>query len=157
MQNAPQDTETIGINYRYDRWNVGFFNKRVGRMYNDNGSIHSAVAIDPFNITNLFINFTLRNASAFSQSRVRFGVNNLFYQKPAIGQSAYPVDPIGRFFYIGVKTDLDFGDVGLFLVTSGKTCGGSTNPRGSPPKIPVERPPAGSASSIPPCFAVDWN
>jgi len=42
-----------------------------------------------------------------------FGVNNLFYQKPAIGQSAYPVDPIGRFFYIGVKTDLDFGDVGL--------------------------------------------
>jgi len=42
-----------------------------------------------------------------------FGVNNLFYQKPAIGQSAYPVDPIGRFFYIGVKSDLDFGDVGL--------------------------------------------
>jgi outer membrane receptor protein involved in Fe transport len=41
------------------------------------------------------------------------GVDNLFYQKPAIGESAYPVDPIGRFFYVGVKSNLDFSDVGL--------------------------------------------
>jgi outer membrane receptor protein involved in Fe transport len=41
------------------------------------------------------------------------GVDNLFYQKPAIGESAYPVDPIGRFFYVGVKSNLDFSDIGL--------------------------------------------
>ncbi len=41
------------------------------------------------------------------------GVDNLFYQKPAIGQSAYPVDPIGRFFYLGVKSNLDFSDLPL--------------------------------------------
>ena len=41
------------------------------------------------------------------------GVNNLFYQKPAIGESAYPVDPIGRFVYVGVKAKLDFSDIGL--------------------------------------------
>ncbi len=41
------------------------------------------------------------------------GVNNLFYQKPAIGQSAYPVDPIGRFVYVGLKANLDMSDIGL--------------------------------------------
>jgi outer membrane receptor protein involved in Fe transport len=41
------------------------------------------------------------------------GVDNLFYQTPAIGDSAYPVDPIGRFFYVGVKSNLDFSDIGL--------------------------------------------
>src|SRR6185295_18511645 len=78
VQNAPKDTETIGVNYSYDSWNVGLFNKRVGRMYNDNGSIHSAVAIDPFTIANLFVNYTLRSGSPFAQSRIRFSVNNLF-------------------------------------------------------------------------------
>jgi iron complex outermembrane receptor protein len=86
-QNAPKDTETIGINYTLDRWNVGFFNKRVGQMFNDNGSIHEAVAIDPFNITNLFVNYTLRNSSQFAQSRIRLSVNNLFDSHAIIGVS----------------------------------------------------------------------
>ncbi len=29
-------------------------------MYNDNVNLHQAVPIDPFNITNLFFNYTLR-------------------------------------------------------------------------------------------------
>src|SRR5262245_2402630 len=62
-QNAPRDTETIGLTFNQGSWNVGFFNKRVGRMYNDNGSLHQAVAIDPFNITNLFFNYALRGSS----------------------------------------------------------------------------------------------
>lgn len=36
-----------------------------------------------------------------------FGVDNLYYQKPSYGQNGYPVDPLGRFFYGGVKVDLD--------------------------------------------------
>lgn len=39
------------------------------------------------------------------------GVNNLFYQKPSLGQNGYPVDPLGRFFYVGVRADLDFSDL----------------------------------------------
>src|SRR5262249_5760238 len=54
--NAPSDTETIGLTYNRGSWNVGFFNKRVGRMYNDNGGTHQAVPIDPFTIANLFVN-----------------------------------------------------------------------------------------------------
>ena len=68
MQNAPSDTETIGLTYNLGSWNVGLFSKRVGQMYNDNGSIHQAIPIDPFNITNLFFNYTLRGSSRLSQS-----------------------------------------------------------------------------------------
>jgi iron complex outermembrane recepter protein len=77
VQNAPRDTETIGLTYNLGSWNVGFFSKRVGQMYNDNGNVHQAVAIDPFNITNLFFNYTVRGSSRLSQSRIRLAVNNL--------------------------------------------------------------------------------
>jgi iron complex outermembrane receptor protein len=77
VQNAPSDTETIGLTYNRSSWNVGFFSKRVGQMYNDNGSIHQAVAIDPFNLTNLFVNYTMRGSSRLSQSRIRLAINNL--------------------------------------------------------------------------------
>ena len=59
MQNAPSDTETIGLTYNLGSWNVGFFSKRVGQMYNDNATLHQAIPIDPFNITNLFFNYTV--------------------------------------------------------------------------------------------------
>jgi iron complex outermembrane receptor protein len=77
VQNAPRDTETIGVTYNLASWNVGLFSKRVGQMYNDNNAIHQAIAIDPFNITNLFVNYTLRGSSKFSQSRLRLAINNL--------------------------------------------------------------------------------
>jgi iron complex outermembrane recepter protein len=77
VQNAPGDTETIGATYNRGSWNVGLFSKRVGRMFNDNGNAHEAVAIDPFNITNLFFNYTVRGASRFSESRIRLAINNL--------------------------------------------------------------------------------
>jgi iron complex outermembrane receptor protein len=77
VQNAPSDTETVGLTCNLASWNVGLFSKRVGQMYNDNGSIHQAVAIDAFNITNLFLNYTLRGSSRLAQTKVRLAVNNL--------------------------------------------------------------------------------
>lgn len=85
VQNAPKDTETLGLNYHRANWNVGLFNKRIGRMYNDNGNINQAVAINPFNITNLFINYTLKGASRFAQTRVRLSINNLFDDHSIVG------------------------------------------------------------------------
>ena len=38
VQNAPKNTETVGFTYRVKSWDLGFFNKRIGPMYNDNGS-----------------------------------------------------------------------------------------------------------------------
>jgi iron complex outermembrane receptor protein len=76
-QNTPRDTETLGLTYNQGNWNFGFFNKRVGRLFNDNGAVHEAFLIDPFNLTNLFFNYTLRGQSRLAQSRIRLAVNNL--------------------------------------------------------------------------------
>jgi len=77
VQNAPADTETIGATYNRGSWNVGLFTKRVGGMFDDNGNAHQAVAIAPFDITNLFVNYTLHGRSRFSESRIRVAINNL--------------------------------------------------------------------------------
>jgi iron complex outermembrane receptor protein len=77
VQNAPSDTETLGLTYNLGNWNIGLFSKRVGQMYNDNVNLHQAIPIDPFNITNLFFNYTVRGSSRLSQSRIRLAVNNL--------------------------------------------------------------------------------
>ena len=52
VQNAPKDTETLGLTFNRGSWNVGFFSKRVGQMYNDNGAVHQAFTIDPFTVAN---------------------------------------------------------------------------------------------------------
>ncbi len=77
MQNAPSDTETIGVTFNRGSWNLGLFSKRVGEMWQDNGATHQAVAIDPFNITNVFVNYQLRGLSPLQNTRIRFAVNNL--------------------------------------------------------------------------------
>jgi len=46
-------------------------------MYNDNGSTHQAVAIDPFNTANLFVNYPLGGSSQLGQTRLRFSVSNI--------------------------------------------------------------------------------
>jgi iron complex outermembrane receptor protein len=47
-------------------------------MFNDNGGTHEAVKIDPFEVANLFVNYTLHNGSHLANSRICFSVNNLF-------------------------------------------------------------------------------
>ena len=77
VQNAPKDTETIGVTYNMGSWNLGLFNKHVGEMWQDNGAAHQAVSIDPFNITNVFVNYQLRGSTQLQNTRIRFAVNNL--------------------------------------------------------------------------------
>jgi iron complex outermembrane receptor protein len=47
-------------------------------MWNDNGSTNQAILIDPFNISNLYLNYTIKNESKFSQTKIRLTINNLF-------------------------------------------------------------------------------
>jgi iron complex outermembrane receptor protein len=54
-------------------------------MYNDNGSTNQAIAIDPFNVTNLFLNYTIRGDSYLRGTKIRFGVNNLLDQHSIVG------------------------------------------------------------------------
>jgi len=50
----------------------------VGQTWNDNGSVNQAAPNAPFNMTNLFLNYTLGNGSRLDRTRFRFSLNNLF-------------------------------------------------------------------------------
>ncbi len=86
VASAPSDTETLGLNYNQGGWDIGWLNKRVGTMYNDNGSVHQAVKIAPFTISNLFVNYTIKHPAQFiKQAKIQFGVNNLFDKHSIVG------------------------------------------------------------------------
>ena len=85
VANTPKDTEAIGLTYRLKGWDLGYFNKRVGTMYNDNGTLNQAVKIDPFNVGNLYVNYTIRGDSYLRGTKIRFGVNNLFDNHAIVG------------------------------------------------------------------------
>jgi iron complex outermembrane receptor protein len=85
LATTPKNTEDIGLTYIRKNWDMGIFNKRVGPMYNDNGTIHQAVSIDPFNVTNLFINYTIKSESRLRGTKIRFAINNLFDQHNIVG------------------------------------------------------------------------
>jgi iron complex outermembrane receptor protein len=85
IANTPKNTEAIGLTYQVKNWDLGMFNKRVGPMYNDNGTINQAVAIDPFNVTNLFVNYTFKGDTYLRGTKVRFGINNLLDQHNIVG------------------------------------------------------------------------
>lgn len=85
VQNSPQDTETAAVTYIHRNWDMGFFNKRIGSMYNDNGATNQAVAIDPFYINNLFFNYTMKESSHLRGTKFRLAFTNLFDQHSIVG------------------------------------------------------------------------
>ncbi len=69
---------------------MGLTEKRVGRYFNDNGSlsyliggikvpypVDQAITIDPFNLVNVFVNYTIKNSSHFRGTKIQFALNNL--------------------------------------------------------------------------------
>jgi len=87
VANTPSDIETIGATYQRKGWDVGVFNKRVGTFYQDNGQYHNQATINPFNVSNLFFNYTLRTNGRFDQTKFRLTFNNLFDQHSITGDS----------------------------------------------------------------------
>ena len=82
VASTPGNTEGLGLTYQQKYLDFGIFNKRVGAMWNDGGKkttvINQYVPINPFNVTNLFFNVTMRKGSFFDQSKLRLSFNNLF-------------------------------------------------------------------------------
>jgi len=86
---APADTETLGLNYAQSEWNTGLLGKRVGKLYADNGSTHEAFAIDPAVVTNLFVNYTIKQPANFAkQAKIQFGINNLLNSHSTVDVAA---------------------------------------------------------------------
>jgi iron complex outermembrane recepter protein len=85
VANTPSDVETEGVTYQRKGWDMAFFNKRVGTLYEDNGAYHNQVAINPFTVTNAFLNYTVHNGGHFDQTKIRLSFNNLLNQHSITG------------------------------------------------------------------------
>jgi iron complex outermembrane receptor protein len=86
VANAPKDTETIGVTYQRRAWDFGIFNKRIGSMWNDNGgAFNQAIPIDPFEITNAYLNYTMKDSSYLRGTKFRLSVNNLQNSHAIVG------------------------------------------------------------------------
>ena len=98
VQDTPKNVETAALLWQHANWDLGMVDKRVGTMYDDNGSINykingillaypadQAVTINPFNLVNVFANYTIRNGSFFRGSRIGLAVNNLANSHNIVG------------------------------------------------------------------------
>jgi iron complex outermembrane receptor protein len=54
-------------------------------MFNDNGSTNQAVAIAPFNVTDVYLNYTFRNGTRFQATRLSLAFNNMFNNLNIVG------------------------------------------------------------------------
>ena len=81
VADTPSDTEAEGVTYQNKGFDFGLFNKRVGTLYKDSGSYHNQFAIDPYNVTNMFFNYTIRSGSHFDQTKIKLSFNNIFNQR----------------------------------------------------------------------------
>jgi iron complex outermembrane receptor protein len=90
VANTPTNIEGLSLLWQHRNWDVGLIYKRVGRYFNDNGSLNykingitipypvdEAITISPFNLTNVFVNYTIKNASRFRGTKIQLAVNNL--------------------------------------------------------------------------------
>ncbi|GGA71101.1 hypothetical protein GCM10011507_23390 [Edaphobacter acidisoli] len=84
---TPTDTEAEGLTYQQRGWDLGFFNKRVGSQWQDNGAYHNQQQTPSFSVANLFLNYTLHNNTRFDQTKIRLSVNNLLNSHNETGDS----------------------------------------------------------------------
>ena len=77
VQNSPDNTEGFGLTYQTRNLDFGFFHKRIGEQWNDNKAYHNQYLSAPFNLDNLFLNYTVRNDSILDRTHFSLAVNNL--------------------------------------------------------------------------------
>ncbi|PRC93826.1 TonB-dependent receptor [Solimicrobium silvestre] len=77
---APSDVETLGFIYADGGWNSSIIAKRVGKLYNDGAAAgDDSYTINPVVLTNMFVNYTVKNPTSFAKAaKVQLAVNNLF-------------------------------------------------------------------------------
>ena len=79
VQQTPSDVETEGLTYQKGNWDAAILNKRVGTFYIDSpNGYHNAYTVNPFDITNFFVNYTIRSGGRFNNTKLRLSFNNLF-------------------------------------------------------------------------------
>lgn len=90
VQDTPTNMEGMSLLYQHRNWDIGFIWKRVGSYWQDNGNINyiingvktalpadMAYKIQPWDLENLFFNYTIKNSSHFRGTKVQLAINNL--------------------------------------------------------------------------------
>jgi len=75
---TPSNTEAFGVTYQPKSWDIGFFDKRIGPEWQDNGSYHNQVPVNPFSLTSMYVGYSIRGHSFFNQTQIRLALNNAF-------------------------------------------------------------------------------
>jgi iron complex outermembrane recepter protein len=101
VANTPKNVETVSLLWQHQNWSVGLVDKRVGTLYNDNATLNylvngvsvpypvdQAITIAPFNIVNVFVNYTVKNRSWLRGSKIGLAVNNLADSHNLVGVTA---------------------------------------------------------------------
>ena len=102
VADTPKNVETVSLLWRHKNWDVGLVDKRVGTLYNDNGSLNylingakipypvdQAITINPFNLVNVFVNYTIKNQSWMRGSKLGLAVNNLADSHNIVGVTPF--------------------------------------------------------------------
>jgi iron complex outermembrane receptor protein len=77
VANTPSNIEGLSLLWQHRNFDFGFTYKRVGQFYNDYGSSSQVIKIDPFDIENAFLNYTIKNASRFRGTKIQLAFNNI--------------------------------------------------------------------------------
>jgi iron complex outermembrane receptor protein len=98
VADAPKNVETLSLFWHHTDWGAGFVDKRVGTLYNDNATltyningisipfpVDQAYTINPFNVVNVFANYTVKSASFLRGSKIELAVNNLANSHNLVG------------------------------------------------------------------------
>ncbi len=87
--NAPANTEGYGLTYQSNTFDAGIFNKRIGPYWNAQGKFQQVTPIDPFQVTNLFFNYSVRGGHLLDGSKLRLSFNNLFDTRSVSSLTAF--------------------------------------------------------------------
>ncbi len=98
VANTPSNIEGVNLLYQHRNWDVGLVYKRVGQFYNDNGTltykingisipypVDQAITINPFNLVNVFFNYTIKNSSHLRGTKIQLAINNLANSHNVVG------------------------------------------------------------------------
>jgi iron complex outermembrane receptor protein len=134
VADTPKDVETASLLWRNRNWDIGLVDKRVGRLYNDNASlsylingiqipypVDQAIKIDPFNLVNVFVNYTVKRGSWLRGSKIGLAVTNLADSHNIVGVTPFTA-PTASVPYVqnpGDQLNLVPGRAVMVTITAG--------------------------------------
>ncbi|HXJ44947.1 MAG TPA: TonB-dependent receptor [Bryobacteraceae bacterium] len=98
VANTPSNIEGLNLLWQHRSFDAGVTYKRVGQYYGDNGSLNykingltlpypvdQAFTIKPWELVNVFVNYTIKDSSHFRGTKIQLAVNNLADSHSLVG------------------------------------------------------------------------